>query len=161
MSDFGYELDPDSIAIHPPSPRGSSKLVHVASNGTTTYHKNFEDIFAKLVNGCHLVMNDSQVVDARLFLNDGKTEMMVLDVGGLSLDDPCQDLELNVMIRDVNVKMSDVLKLPDGTGVEVLTIKRFVPVSSRRWCMNHIECLDLFWMSALFVNGCVLRFVTH
>jgi len=80
MSDFGYNLKQESIALHPAEPRGSSKLLRVDAQGKASYHANFANSIPDLLQGCHVVFNNSRVLDARLSvkLNDGvEVELMV------------------------------------------------------------------------------------
>ena len=80
MSDFGYNLKQESIALHPAEPRGSSKLLRVDAQGEVSYHDNFANSIPRLLEGCHVVFNNSRVLDARLSvkLDDGaEVELMV------------------------------------------------------------------------------------
>lgn len=83
MSDYSYELEQDSIALFPAEPRGSSKLLRVDSKGNLTYFNHFGKNIGSLLDGCHVVFNNSRVLDARLAveLYDGnQVELMVSDV---------------------------------------------------------------------------------
>lgn len=80
MGDFGYNLKQESIALHPAEPRGSSKLLRVDAQGKVSYYENFANSIPKLLEGCHVVFNNSRVLDARLSvkLNNGaEVELMV------------------------------------------------------------------------------------
>ena len=109
MKDFSYDLKESSIARYPADPRGSSKLVRVNGGGEVIWLDHFANHFPSLGKGCHLVLNDSRVLDARLFVtipgNDNSTtpqkpiELMILDLGTIDLDAPCQDSTLRAMIR--------------------------------------------------------------
>lgn len=127
MSDHTYELNDESIAKYPASPRGSSKLLRVSSNGNVTHYPNFADIIVDLTKGSHIVFNESRVVDARLFVKGpggARTEMMILDMGSVDLGAPCDETDLHVMIRTGHLKSGDVFDEIDGKGkVEVVEVK--------------------------------------
>ena len=79
MSDYSYNLKPGSIAVHPAEPRGSSKLLRVDGNGKVSYYNHFGKI-PDLLDGCHVVFNNSRVLDARLSVkltNGTEVELMV------------------------------------------------------------------------------------
>ena len=80
MSDYSYDLKQDSIALFPAEPRGASKLLRVDSAGKVKYFDHFGKSISSLLDGCHVVFNNSRVLDARLLveLSDGnKVELMV------------------------------------------------------------------------------------
>ena len=80
MSDFSYDLEQDSIALFPADPRGSSKLLQVNSRGRVSYFDHFAENIPSLLGGCHVVFNNSRVLDARLSVELGsgeKVELMV------------------------------------------------------------------------------------
>lgn len=80
MSDYSYNLNEESIAMFPAYPRGSSKLLQVNSGGKACYYDHFGNTIGSLLDGCHVVFNNSRVLDARLSvqLNCGNTvELMV------------------------------------------------------------------------------------
>ena len=79
MSDFG-KLMQDSIALFPAEPRGSSKQLRVDSHGEISYFNQFGRTIPLLLDGCHIIFNDSRVLDARLLVklaNGDKVELMV------------------------------------------------------------------------------------
>lgn len=124
---YSYRLDEKNIAIYPASPRGSSKLLKCDASGNVTYYDNFSKVFASLSKGCHLVFNDSRVLDARLFVkNDigAKIELMILDLGSVEVGGRCQDTPLQAMIRTTEVHVGDVFSEFGGNGeVEVVDVK--------------------------------------
>mmetsp|Transcript_4068 Transcript_4068/g.9411 ORF Transcript_4068/g.9411 Transcript_4068/m.9411 type:complete len:1141 (-) Transcript_4068:76-3498(-) len=127
MSRYSYELDEKSIAQYPASPRGSSKLLRCEANGNVAYHGNFSKSFASMVRGCHLVFNDSRVLDARLFVKDGSgsnVELMILDLGSIDVEGTCVGTPLQAMIRSSEVKAGDVFQEFQGKGeIEVVEVK--------------------------------------
>ena len=127
MTKYSYNLKEDSIAKYPASPRGSSKLLKYDSRGNVTYYDNFSDDFASLAKGCHLVFNDSRVLDARLFVKDSsgsEIELMILDLGSIDVTGKCVDTPLQAMIRADDVQVGDKFEEHGGnSGVEVVGVK--------------------------------------
>lgn len=124
---YSYNLDEKNIAQYPASPRGSSKLLRCDANGNVVHHSNFSKVFASMVKGCHLVFNDSRVLDARLFIKDDsgrKVELMILDLGSIDVEGTCLDTPLQAMIRSSEVKAGDTFEEFKGKGeIEVVEVK--------------------------------------
>lgn len=121
MSDYTYQLDPNSIAKYPASPRGSSRLLYCDENGRVAYFPNFTDSIVELLEGKHVVFNESRVLDARLYVESSKdteVELMILDLGTVDLAGTCSSTNLDAMIRLEGVKAGDVFKETAG-GVEI------------------------------------------
>ena len=119
MDQFRYDLQEGAIAKYPASPRGSSKLLHVDAAGEVLHFGNFSSSFAELVEGCHIVFNDSKVADARLFLKsdtapENKLELMLLDLGNEDLNKACKTTPLRAMIRSEDVVAGQTLESHDG-----------------------------------------------
>ena len=64
LSDFDYELPENLIAQVPLPNRTDSRLLHLTPNGID--HEQFPDLLKHLRAGDLLVLNDTQVVKARL-----------------------------------------------------------------------------------------------
>ncbi|MCF6313006.1 MAG: tRNA preQ1(34) S-adenosylmethionine ribosyltransferase-isomerase QueA [Verrucomicrobiales bacterium] len=75
-SDFEYELPEELIADRPPDERGQSRMMVVNRAEGTIEHKKFTDLQDYLQQGDLLVLNDTRVVPARYFSNDGKIELL-------------------------------------------------------------------------------------
>lgn len=126
MSDYSYNLKVDSIARYPASPRGTSKLVRVDYKDQVTFYPNFSTVFPPLVEGCHLVFNDSHVLDARLFVvrNSIKMELMILDLGEVNLEAPCRETTLRAMIRTSHLNEREILSdMETDCDIQVQAIK--------------------------------------
>lgn len=130
MSDYSYKLLDYSIAKHPASPRGSSKLLRVDGNGIASYFDHFAENIPSLMKGCHVVFNESRVLDARLYINDkdkNQVELMILDLGDVDLQTSCSQVTLRAMIRSSTVKEDDLFTLVDGhVQVKVLKVEGYV-----------------------------------
>lgn len=77
-SNFEYELPQALIADRPPDERGQSRMMVVNRVTGTIEHKKFTDLQNYLQEGDLLVLNDTRVVPARYFSNDGKIELLRL-----------------------------------------------------------------------------------
>lgn len=83
LEDYEFYLPEDQIAQHPPTRRGTSRLlvVHKNSNPLKLEEKIFTDIVDVLPENCLLVANNSRVVPARLTgrrASGGKVEFLLL-----------------------------------------------------------------------------------
>ena len=128
MKDYSYTLQESSIAKYPASPRGSSKLCRVDYQGNVQFLDHFANHFPSLARNCHLVLNDSLVLDARLFVEHPnassttpataatdtaeckKIELMILDLGEVHLAAPCEKATLRAMIRISELKPNQLLR---------------------------------------------------
>jgi S-adenosylmethionine:tRNA ribosyltransferase-isomerase len=78
-ADFSYPLPPELIAQTPLVDRSASRLLHVSAEGSLAEHR-FSEIGRLLRPGDLLVMNDTQVIPARLYghkESGGKVEMLL------------------------------------------------------------------------------------
>ena len=127
MSDYGYMLKQESIALFPAQPRGSSKLLRVDSRGEVSYYNHFGNVIPHLINGCHVIFNNSRVLDARLSVRliTGGTpvELMLLDLGSIDPTSPCNENVIPAMIRSELIVTGDKLIEPvSGVTIEVVNI---------------------------------------
>lgn len=81
-SDFDYELPDELIAQHPPERRGESRLMLLDRASETISHHVFADFPGLLEEGDLLVLNDTRVVAARFFPDDGRGEILRTEVRG-------------------------------------------------------------------------------
>ncbi len=78
-SDFDYELPEELIAQHPPERRGESRLMVLDRAAGTVSHRRFSDFPGYVEKDDLLVLNDTRVVAARFFSDDGRSEILRLD----------------------------------------------------------------------------------
>lgn len=78
-SDFDYELPEGLIAQHPPERRGESRMMVVDRAAGTVEHRRFSDLPGYLAPDDLLVLNDTRVVAARFFCDDGG-ELLRLEI---------------------------------------------------------------------------------
>ncbi len=82
LSDFKYTLPKTSIAKYPVKPRDNAKLMVFPRGTTNIEHKKFKDIVDYMSKGDVLVVNNTKVMQARLFgqkeRTNAKIEVFVL-----------------------------------------------------------------------------------
>ena len=81
-SDFDYHLPPELIAAHPLPERSASRMLVVDRSQGTLEHRHFSDIAAYSNEGDLWVLNNTRVVPARFFSNDGRQELLRVDLLG-------------------------------------------------------------------------------
>ena len=81
-SDFDYELPDELIAQRPPERRGESRMMGVDRQSGEISHQRFADFPDFIDADDRLVLNDTRVVAARYFSNDGKKEVLRVDLLG-------------------------------------------------------------------------------
>lgn len=80
LEDFFYELPEKLIALYPAKQRTESRLFCLNKNTGAIQHKNFKDIVNFINPGDLLILNNTQVIPARLFANKttgGKVEILI------------------------------------------------------------------------------------
>lgn len=76
---FDYELPPELIAQRPPERRGDSRMMVVHRESGLIEHRTFSDLGEYLTPSDLLVLNDTRVVPARYFSNDGRKEILRIE----------------------------------------------------------------------------------
>jgi len=77
-ADYDYELPPDLIARHPPEQRNAARMLVLRRDAQTIEHGNFVQ-FPQFVRPSDVVvLNDTRVVPARVFTEDGTVELLFL-----------------------------------------------------------------------------------
>ncbi len=77
--DFDYHLPDELIATRPLDDRAASRMLVVRRDSGTIEHRMFREFPDFLTPGDLLVLNDTRVIPARVFSDDGKTELLCLD----------------------------------------------------------------------------------
>ncbi|HHY94867.1 MAG TPA: tRNA preQ1(34) S-adenosylmethionine ribosyltransferase-isomerase QueA [Firmicutes bacterium] len=97
LEDFAYYLPPDCIAQEPVEPRDASRLLVLHREDGRMEHRHFRDLPAYLRRGDVLVLNDSRVLPARLYLRradtGGRAEVLLLHSVGAPIrptEDPAR-----------------------------------------------------------------------
>lgn len=78
-SDFDYHLPPELIASEPLPDRAASRMLVVNREAGTLEHRSFADLPQYVKPGDLWVMNNTRVVPARYFSNDGSREVLRLE----------------------------------------------------------------------------------
>lgn len=77
--DFDYHLPEALIASRPLAERAASRMLVVCRDSGRIEHRNFREIPEFLRPDDLLVLNDTKVIPARVFSDDGKIELLCLD----------------------------------------------------------------------------------
>ncbi|NJM37247.1 MAG: tRNA preQ1(34) S-adenosylmethionine ribosyltransferase-isomerase QueA [Akkermansiaceae bacterium] len=77
--DFDYHLPEELIAARPLKERADSRMLVVHRDSGKIEHRLFRDFPEYLRPDDLLVLNDTKVIPARVFSDDGKTELLCLD----------------------------------------------------------------------------------
>ena len=79
LSDYDYDLPKELIAQRPPEHRDDSLMMVLHRDTHTIEHRQFRQLKTFLKKGDLLVLNDTQVLPARRFSNDGAIEFLFLE----------------------------------------------------------------------------------
>ena len=77
--DFDYHLPEELIAARPLAERAASRMLVVHKDSGEIEHRMFRDFPDYLRPEDLLVLNDTKVIPARVFSDDGRTELLCLD----------------------------------------------------------------------------------
>ena len=77
--DFHYDLPEELIASHPLKERSASRMMVIHRESGRIEHRMFREIKEFLRPDDLLVLNDTRVIPARVFSDDGKIELLCLD----------------------------------------------------------------------------------
>ena len=112
VSDFNYDLPEDRIAIFPPKERGSTRLLVLDRSTGKITDSHYRDLADFLNQGDLIILNDTRVMQSRLFckLPDGrKRELVVLE----KHDDEPQRVMYRGKLHDGDVLALDVCSLDE------------------------------------------------
>ncbi len=84
-SDFDYDLPEELIAQHPPEHRGDSRMMVLDRAAGTISHRHFVDFPGHVAADDLLVLNNTKVVAARYFSDDGRMEILRVEALGEGL----------------------------------------------------------------------------
>src|SRR6266508_83199 len=82
LSDYDYDLPRELIAQRPPERRDDSRMMVLHRDAQTIEHRQFRELRTFLEQGALLVLNDTQVLPARRFSDDGTVEFLFLERAG-------------------------------------------------------------------------------
>ena len=84
LSDYDYPLPEELIATRPLPKRQDSRMMILHRREQRIEHRNFADLPKFLESGDLLVLNNTRVVNARRFSDDGKIEFLFLEKHGVA-----------------------------------------------------------------------------
>src|SRR6266446_3425661 len=79
LRDYDYDLPRELISQRPPERRDDSRMMVLHRDTHTIEHRQFRELKTFLQQGDLLVLNDTQVLPARRFSNDGAIEFLFLE----------------------------------------------------------------------------------
>src|ERR1700737_4094850 len=77
--DYDYDLPAELIAQRPLPRREDARMMVLRRDGQTIEHRQFVELRTLLSPGELLVLNDTRVVQARKFFDDGTIEFLVVE----------------------------------------------------------------------------------
>lgn len=107
---FDYHLPPDLIASEPLANRAASRMLVLRRGEQVMEHRHFAELPGLLREGDLLALNDTRVVPARFFSDDGKREILRLRA--------LAPLRWRCMVRPGRkFRVGDSLRIGEATGV--------------------------------------------
>ena len=79
LSDYDYDLPRELVAQRPAAHRADSRMMVLRRGAQTIEHRQFRELKTFLQPGDLLVLNDTRVLPARRFSNDGAIEFLFLE----------------------------------------------------------------------------------
>jgi S-adenosylmethionine:tRNA ribosyltransferase-isomerase len=116
LEDFSYELPEKLIALYPSSERTDSRLFCLDKKTTAISHKKFKDILNFINPGDLLILNNTQVIPARLFAKKttgGKVEILIERILG-------KKRVLAQLKASKSLKLGTKLILENGVSLEIV-----------------------------------------
>jgi S-adenosylmethionine:tRNA ribosyltransferase-isomerase len=121
VSDYHFDLPEELIASRPLPDRDGARMLVLHRDTGEIEHRAFRDFPSYLKPGDLAVLNNSRVIKARLFSEDGRIEMLLLEPVGQgrwkSLVKPGRKMRIGAEIRVAGVAAKVVDVLPDGERV--------------------------------------------
>src|SRR5947209_8092742 len=115
LSDYDYPLPEVLIAKRPLSERDASRMMVLHRASQTIEHRKFRDLPAFIRSGDLVVLNDTRVLTARRFSDDGAVELLFLENVGHSrwkvLVKPGRKMRVGAttQIAGVGVRVEEIL----------------------------------------------------
>ena len=81
-SDYDFHLPEEQIARYPLPDRAASRMLVLHRAERRIEHRSFRDFPSYLREGDLVVLNDTRVIPARVFSDDGKIELLFLEAAG-------------------------------------------------------------------------------
>ena len=124
LSDYDYELPRELIAQRPPENRDDSRLMVLRRDSQGIEHRRFDELKTFLQHGDLLVLNDTQVLPARRFSDDGAVEFLFLErlapCRWKCLVSPGRKMRVGATVKIDNVTLCVDKITPEGERIVVL-----------------------------------------
>ena len=121
VSDYHFDLPEELIASRPLPDRAGARMLVLHRETGEIEHRAFKDFPSYLKPGDLAVLNNSRVIKARLFSDDGRIEMLLLEPTGQgrwkSLVKPGRKMRVGAEVRVAGTSARVVDVLPDGERV--------------------------------------------
>jgi S-adenosylmethionine:tRNA ribosyltransferase-isomerase len=125
LSDYDYRLPRELIAQRPPERRDDSRLMVLRRHTQGIEHRQFDELKTFLQQGDLLVLNDTQVLPARRFSDDGAIEFLFLERLGpcrwKCLVSPGRKMRMGAIAEIGNVALCVDKITPEGERIVVLS----------------------------------------
>jgi S-adenosylmethionine:tRNA ribosyltransferase-isomerase len=124
LIDYDYDLPREFIAQRPPEHRDDSRMMVLHRDSQAIQHRQFRELKTFLQQGDLLVLNDTQVLSARRFSDDGAIEFLFLERLGpgrwRSLVTPGREMRVGAtaMIDGAALSVEEIT--PEGERIVVL-----------------------------------------
>lgn len=124
LHDYEYSLPEELIAQRPLAERESSRMMVLQRDSETIEHYHFRDIKTFLNNGDLLVLNDTRVVPARRFSDDGAIDFLFIEKLGTArwkcLVKPGRKMRVGAttVLDEIALRVEEVL--PQGERIVTL-----------------------------------------
>jgi len=82
LRDYDYPLPQSLIAVHPLTDRSASRMMVLHRDSRLIEHRRFAEFPSFLLPGDLAVLNDTKVIPARVFSDDGRIEFLFLEPAG-------------------------------------------------------------------------------
>jgi S-adenosylmethionine:tRNA ribosyltransferase-isomerase len=124
LSDYDYELPRELIAQRPPEHRDGSRLMVLRRDLQGIEHRQFDELKTFLQQGDLLVLNDTWVLPARRFSDDGAVEFLFLErlapCRWKCLVSPGRKMRIGATVKIDNVTLCVDKITPEGERIVVL-----------------------------------------
>lgn len=121
VSDYDFDLPPELIASRPLAERDASRMLVLHREGGRIEHRSFRDFPSYLKPDDIVVLNDSRVIKARLFTEDRRIEIMLVEsqtpTRWIALVKPGRKLRVGVSVAVAGTVARVVEVMPEGERV--------------------------------------------
>lgn len=121
VADYDFELPPELIADRPLAERDASRMMVLHRDSGVIEHRSFRDLPGYLQPGDLAVLNNSKVIKARLFSEDGRVELLLIESVAQgrwkSLVKPGRKMRVGASIAVAGTTAQVCEVLPDGARI--------------------------------------------